>query len=85
MRGQHLFEVELPMLFLQGARDALAETREIQPLCGALGTRATLVLLRDADHSFHVPARSGTTDADVRDEMLNALATWIARIALQSI
>jgi predicted alpha/beta-hydrolase family hydrolase len=85
MRGEHLSEIQLPMLFLQGTLDALAEMPQIQPLCEALGARATLVLLQDADHSFHVPARSGTTDADVRDEMLNALATWIARIASQSI
>jgi uncharacterized protein len=67
------------MLFLQGTRDTLAEMPQIQPLCGALGARATLVLLQDADHSFHARARSGRTNEDVRTEMLNALATWIGQ------
>jgi hypothetical protein len=65
------------MLFLQGTRDALAELPQIEPLCGALGERATLRLFLDADHSFHVPARSGRTDSEVRGEMLDVLAAWI--------
>ena len=76
-RGDHLFDVAIPMLFLQGTRDALAELPQIEPLCRALGARATLRLFRDADHSFHVPARSGRTDSEVRGEMLDALAAWI--------
>jgi len=76
-RGAHLFEVGIPMLFLQGTRDALAEMPQIEPLCQALGARATLRVFRDADHSFHVPARSGRTDSEVRGEMLDALAAWI--------
>jgi predicted alpha/beta-hydrolase family hydrolase len=76
-RGEHLFEVAIPMLFLQGTRDALAELPQIEPLCGALGERATLRLFPDADHSFHVPARSGRTDSEVRGDMLDALAAWI--------
>jgi predicted alpha/beta-hydrolase family hydrolase len=75
-RGQHLFDVQLPMLFLQGTRDALAMLPEIQPMCDALGARATLRLYEGADHSFHVPARSGRTDAQVMDEMLDAFAVW---------
>ena len=75
-RGQHLFDVQLPMLFLQGTRDALAMLHEIQPMCDALGARATLRLYEGADHSFHVPARSGRTDAQVMDEMLDAFAVW---------
>ena len=78
-RGQHLLGIHLPMLFLQGTRDALAELPQLQPLCEALGSRATLLLLQDADHSFHVPSRSGRTDAEIRNEMLNALASWIRR------
>jgi uncharacterized protein len=62
---------------LQGTRDTLAALDELQPLCKALGKRATLKLFADADHSFHVPARSGRTDAQVRGEMLDALADWI--------
>jgi predicted alpha/beta-hydrolase family hydrolase len=76
-RGKHLFDVRLPMLFLQGTRDALAALDQIEPLCRALGGRATLKLLQDADHSFHAPARTGRTDAQVRAEMLDALAAWI--------
>jgi uncharacterized protein len=76
-RGQHLFDVRVPMLFLQGTRDALAALDLIKPLCGELGARATLRMFADADHSFHVPARSGRNDAQVRTELLDALAAWI--------
>jgi uncharacterized protein len=76
-RAQHLFDVQIPMLFLQGTRDALATLDQLEPVCRALGTRATLQLFADADHSFHVPARSGPSDAQVRSEMLDALAGWI--------
>jgi uncharacterized protein len=76
-RGRHLFDVKVPMLFLQGTRDTLAALEELKPLCKALGKRATLQLFADADHSFHVPARSGRTDAQVRTDMLDALADWI--------
>ena len=76
-RGQHLFEVRVPMLFLQGTRDALATLDQIEPLCAALGQGATLKLYADADHSFHVPARTGRKDAQIRAEMLDALAAWI--------
>jgi dienelactone hydrolase len=68
------------MLFLQGTRDALASLDQLKPLCQALGARATLNLFQDADHSFHVPARSGRTDPQVRSDVLDALATWIDRI-----
>jgi predicted alpha/beta-hydrolase family hydrolase len=76
-RGKHLSEVRVPMLFLQGTRDALAAQDEIEPLCEALGAQATLKLFEGADHSFHVPARSGRTDAQVMGEMLDTLAAWI--------
>jgi alpha-beta hydrolase superfamily lysophospholipase len=65
------------MLFLQGTRDALAERDQIEPLCLALGARATLKLYADADHSFHVPAKSGRKDAEVMSEMLDAFAGWV--------
>jgi uncharacterized protein len=78
-RGRHLFDVHLPMLFLQGTRDALAALPQVEPLCDALGARATLTLFPDADHSFHVPARTGRSDADVRTAMLDTLAAWIDR------
>lgn len=76
-RGAHLFEVHVPMLFLQGTRDALADLARLKPLCQALGARASLKLLQEADHSFHVPARSGRTDEEVRNELLDTIAAWI--------
>jgi uncharacterized protein len=79
-RAEHLFDVHLPMLFLQGTRDALAALDQIEPVCQKLGERATLMLFENADHSFHVPARSGRTDAQLRGEILDALASWIDRV-----
>ncbi len=76
-RGRHLSDVRIPMLFLQGTRDKLALPAELEPVCGALGDRATLRMFPDADHSFHVPARTGRTDAQVMGEMLDALAAWM--------
>jgi hypothetical protein len=77
VRAEHLSKVQLPMLFLQGTRDELADVQLIQSVVDRLGTRATLKLFADADHSFHVPARSGRTDAAVRSELLDTLAAWI--------
>lgn len=79
-RGRHLLEVGIPMLFLQGTRDELAHLPLLQSLAGQLGERATVNLLRDADHSFHVPARTGRKDSEVRGEMLDALVAWIEKV-----
>ena len=79
-RAEHLFDVRVPMLFLQGSRDALAALDELRPVCKTLGPRATLKVFADADHSFHVPARSGRSDAQLREEMLDTLAAWIDTI-----
>jgi uncharacterized protein len=79
-RADHLFDVPIPMLFLQGTRDPLAMLDQLEPVCAALGPRATLRLFADADHSLHVPARSGRTDAQVMDEALDALAAWTDRL-----
>jgi len=79
-RGQHLFDVRIPMLFLQGTRDTLASLDQIEPLCKQLGAGATLRLFDGADHSFHVPARSGRTDAQVRSEMLDEFSAWIDNV-----
>lgn len=76
-RAAHLFDVDVPMLFLQGTRDELANLELLQPVIQRLGARATLQLFADADHSFHVPARSGRTDAQVMVDVLDALAKWI--------
>ena len=75
-RAKHLFDVQIPMLFLQGTRDALAKLDQLEPVCTALGARASLKLFDDADHSFHVPARSGRKDAEVFAEMLDSFAAW---------
>ncbi len=76
-RAQHLFDVKVPMLFLQGTRDELAQMSLLEPVVSRLGERATLVLAPDADHSFHVPARTGRKDADVRQELLDGMARWM--------
>jgi uncharacterized protein len=76
-RARHLFDVDGPMLFLQGTRDELAALELLQPLLQRLGERATLALFDDADHSFHVRARSGRTDAQTLDAMLDAMAGWM--------
>ena len=75
-RADHLDEVGIPMLFLQGTRDKLAEASLLEPVVARLGSRATLHLVDQADHAFHVPARSGRTDAAVMDEMLDAFVAW---------
>jgi len=79
-RGKHLFQVQVPMLFLQGTRDEFAELGLLRPLVERLGARAMLKLFEDADHSFHVPARAGRKDSDVRTEMLDALANWLEKV-----
>lgn len=79
-RAEHLFEINIPLLFLQGTRDAFAEWALLEPLVKELGNTATLIALQDADHSFHVPARSGRADAEIQTEMLRALAHWMRSI-----
>jgi uncharacterized protein len=76
-RAKHLFDVDCPILFLQGTRDELAALELLQPLLLRLGEGATLALFDDADHSFHVRARSGHTDAQTLDAMLDATAGWM--------
>lgn len=79
-RAAHLADVRVPMLFLQGTRDALADVNLVKRLVAGLGPRATLTLLADADHSFHVPARTGRADADVRAELADALVRWMETV-----
>jgi uncharacterized protein len=69
------------MLFLQGSRDALADLALLRPVIEQLGERAALRVFPEADHSFHVPARSGRRDADVRRELFDALAAWILTVS----
>lgn len=75
-RGEHLTRVQVPMLFLQGTRDRLADLDLLGPIVSSLGERARLHLLEDADHSFHVTRRSGRTDEQVLDELAQTVSTW---------
>ena len=75
-RADHLADVHVPMLFLQGSKDKLAELDLLKPVVDRLGTDATLHLVEGADHSFHVPARSGRNDREVMAEILDAFAAW---------
>jgi predicted alpha/beta-hydrolase family hydrolase len=79
-RAKHLADVHIPMLFLQGTRDNLAEAALLEPVVRALGPSAKLHLVDGADHSFHVLARSGRHDRDVMNEILDAFAGWIGAI-----
>ena len=75
-RADHLDRVALPMLFLQGTRDALADAALTGAVVERLGARATLEWFADADHAFHVPARSGRSDTQVREALADAVARW---------
>jgi predicted alpha/beta-hydrolase family hydrolase len=79
-RARHLSDVKIPMLFLQGTRDALAELSLLEPMVKSLGSLATLHLVKEADHSFHVLARSGRNDREVMTEVLDAFAAWVETI-----
>ena len=75
-RAEHLARVELPMLFLQGTRDTLADLALLEPVLERLGERATLRVIEHADHSFHVLKRSGRTDEQALEELAHAVAEW---------
>jgi len=79
-RAKHLADIKIPMLFLQGSRDSLAELGLLEPVVKSLKRRATLHIVKDADHSFHVPARSGRNDGEVMNEILDTFANWAGRI-----
>ena len=76
-RAAHLSEVQIPMLFLQGTRDALAEPGLLAAAVGRLGQRATVRWFEDADHAFHAPARTGRNDDEVRRELVEAMTAWM--------
>lgn len=78
-RADHLAHVGVPMLFFQGTRDAFAELNLLRPVIENLGSKATLHLVDSADHSFHVPKRSGKTDTQVLEELTRGLAAWTLR------
>ena len=83
-RAAHLGGVRVPMLFLQGTRDALADPTLIAGVVGRLGADVTLAMVDEADHAFHVPKRSGRTDAEVLASMLDATAAWIAEVVARA-
>ena len=80
-RADHLRDVKLPMLFLQGTRDPLADLGELRPVLDELGDRAQLHVVEGGDHSFHVLKRSGRSDAEVLDELCARVAEWIEKLA----
>jgi uncharacterized protein len=80
-RAEHLGKVPMPMLFLQGARDTLADPKLLRPVCEGLGSRATLHIMESADHSFHVLKSSGKSDAEVLRELAETEASWAEQIA----
>ena len=79
-RADHLADVRLPVLFLQGSADKLAEVDLLKPVVKKLGARASLHLVEGADHSFHVPKRSGRSDREVMAEILDVFASWASRL-----
>lgn len=75
-RAEHLAKVNVPMLFLQGTRDELADLNLLKPICAKLEKRATLHVIETADHSFHVLKKSGRSDAEVLRELAETTAQW---------
>ena len=79
-RAEHLAKVPMPMLFLQGTRDTLADLKLLRPICGELGERATLHVVATADHSFHVLKSAGRNDAEVLRELAETMAVWAEKL-----
>lgn len=82
-RAAHLTNIKVPMLFMQGTRDTLAELKLLEPVVKSLGRKAAQHVVEGGDHSFHVLARSGRKDADVMAEILDAIAAWIGKLAIR--
>ena len=80
IRAEHLAGIRIPMLFIQGARDKLAEPALLRQVCKGLRSRATSLLIDGADHGFHIPVRSGRTDQDVVAEIALAISQWVERL-----
>jgi predicted alpha/beta-hydrolase family hydrolase len=80
-RAAHLERVDLPMLFLQGERDSLAQLDLLRPVCIGLGARATLHVVPTADHGFHVLRSSGRSDGEVLEALARTVAAWAAALA----
>jgi predicted alpha/beta-hydrolase family hydrolase len=81
VRAEHLSAIRIPMLFIQGTRDKLADTALLASVTKSLGRRAAVHLIDHADPAFHVPAKSGRTDSDVVSEIAEAFASWITRFS----
>ena len=79
-RGEHLTEIKLPMLFLQGSRDALADLKLLKPLCARIGKRAELYVAEGGDHSFHMLKSAGRSDDDVLDGVVERVVEWMRGI-----
>ena len=80
-RGKHLADIDVPMLFLQGSRDTLADLKLLKPLCRRLGEKAELFVIDGGDHSFHVLKSSGRTDDEVFDHVVQKAAVWMAQVS----
>ena len=78
-RAAHLVNLKIPMLFVQGTRDKLCDLELLAPVLKALGRRAKLHLVDGADHGFHVPKRSGRTDAEALAELVHVTAAWVRK------
>jgi len=79
-RADHLAKVSVPILFMQGTRDTLADLKLLRPICAKLGSRATLHIFEKADHSFHVLKSSGRSDAEVLRELAETASSWAEAI-----
>ena len=82
-RGEHLTEIKIPLLFLQGSRDALADLKLLKPLCARIGKRADLFVVEGGDHSFHMLKSAGRADDEVLDELVEKAAGWMGEYSYQ--
>ena len=80
-RAEHLAKVSAPMLFLQGTRDTLADLTLLGPICEKLGPRATLHIIQEGDHSFHVLKKAGKTDGEVIKELAETTVAWAEKLS----
>lgn len=80
-RGNHLADVKVSMLFLQGSRDALAQLKLLKPLCRRLGKNAELFVIEGGDHSFHMLKSSGKSDDEILDAVAEKAAAWMKQHA----
>jgi predicted alpha/beta-hydrolase family hydrolase len=83
-RAQHLYEIKIPLLFLQGDRDELADLKLLRPVIGRLGARATLKLIENANHSYRVPAKTGRNASQIVVELVQTLHDWIVAVIARS-